>query len=160
MEPITEEMGIHKEWMIEAREQTLETLPDFITKLTTQYDHDYGTICHAIAAAAVGAAWAVEKSPQGGITGFQAGAITWEIIRGWNGSMLGDCGAKIVKYENMLYPQYEQDFDKKISSGVWKNIKKQASENLALKGGNENVLAHWKSIADGVVPFGYEVEAE
>ena len=73
---ITEEMGIHKEWMKRARDMTMADLPEFLRELTEDYDHDYGTICHAIAAAAVAAAWSVERTPQGGITGFQAGAIT------------------------------------------------------------------------------------
>lgn len=63
---ITEQDKIHEEWYKEASEMTLENLPEFLRKLTEDYSHDYGTICHAISAAAAAAAWAVEKSPCGG----------------------------------------------------------------------------------------------
>ena len=36
---------------------------------------DYGTVCHAIALSAVA------RTAQGGITGFQAGAVMWEFIK-------------------------------------------------------------------------------
>ena len=84
MKTITEEMKIHEEWYKQAKEQTLETLPAFLNHLINDYGHDYGTICHAIAAGAIGAAYALERSPQGGITGFQAGCIMWCFIRHWN----------------------------------------------------------------------------
>lgn len=122
---ITEEMKIQEEWYKEARDMTIDKLPDFLNKLTDQYHHDYGTICHAVAAAAIGAAWAVEKSPAGGITGFQAGAIMWEFIRQWNFSY-NKTGLRIIDYDNFLYPQYAEKFDKVLSADVWKAIQKEA----------------------------------
>ncbi len=80
---ITEEMGVHKDWYKQAEKQTLESLPEFMRHLLSDYQHDYGTICHAVAACAVGAAWAANSAPHGGITGFQAGAVMWEFIRHW-----------------------------------------------------------------------------
>lgn len=38
---------IKEEWKGEARKCTLETLPVFLQKITTEYQHDYGTICPA-----------------------------------------------------------------------------------------------------------------
>src|SRR5690349_20327046 len=71
--PITEESGEHKQWYVDAHapEMTLETLPEFLRHLTEDYHHDYGTICHALAAGAIATAYAMDRSPQGGITGFQ-----------------------------------------------------------------------------------------
>lgn len=46
-------------------------------------EHDYGTICVAIGAIAAAAARAADRSPNGGITGFQAGAVFWEFTRAW-----------------------------------------------------------------------------
>jgi len=68
---IREEDGIQKEWYEEARKMTVEQLPMFLKKLVEDYQHDYGTICHAVAAGALSAAHAVNHSPTGGITGFQ-----------------------------------------------------------------------------------------
>lgn len=155
---ITEEDGTHEQWMLDAKTQTLATLPNFLRMLTEDYEHDYGTICHAIAAAAIAAAWAVEHSPQGGITGFQAECIAWEIIEGW-GSF--DKGPKrMLNFANMLYPQYEHDFEKTILPGTWEFLKTEAKKNLDHKSPwvSAEVTAHWQSIVDGKVPFGYRVK--
>ena len=47
---ITELDGLQEEWYKEAKSQTMETLSTFITGLVSNYEHDYGTICHAITA--------------------------------------------------------------------------------------------------------------
>lgn len=157
--PITEEEGIHKEWMVAAKDMTADKLPEFIRHLTEDYLHDYGTICHAIAAAAVAAANAVENSLQGGITGFQAGAVTWEMLRGWNPSLMGECGTRITNYDHLLYPQYEYQFTS-ISEEIWQKVQEEAGKKI--EGANAfvagAVLDHWHSIAAGHVPFGLRVE--
>ena len=61
---ITEEMHLEKEWFEQAREQKLETLPEFMNHILNDYRHDYGTICHAISACALAAAWAADNSDQ------------------------------------------------------------------------------------------------
>jgi len=154
-QPITEEQGVHKEWYAEAREMTLEKLPEFLRKLTEDYGHDYGTICHACAAAAVGAAWAVERSPEGGITGFQAGAIFWEFWKHW---LHEDGPARILKYSEALYPQYESLFTT-ISPDSLAWLKEQATKKLADgEKAADAVLEHWRFLANGGVPFGLRVE--
>lgn len=156
---IAEEDGFQKEWMERARAMTAEGLPEFVRHLTEDYRHDYGTICHAIAAAAVAATYAVERSPQGGITGFQGGAVMWEIIRGWSPDMIGECGARLTKYDRLLYPQYEGYF-RTITPEVWGQVQETATAKLAsadhcVAG---QVVDHWHSIAAGHVPFGLTVE--
>lgn len=156
-EAITEEQGIHKAWYDEAKAMTAEKFPEFFRKLTEDFDHDYGTICHAIAAAAVGVANAVNRSPAGGITGFQVGAVMWEFIRVWQGI---DGPVRLVQYDDLLFPQMAHKFTA-ISAETWKHIQDKARENL--RGSNEfahpDVIAHWKSIAAGQVPFGLTIEA-
>ena len=126
----TEEFNsIKEEWLVKAKEATLDTLPSLLKELTEDYQHDYGTICHAVAVAAQAAAWAVNARPQGGITGFQAGAVMWEFVRDWNFSD-NKTGLKIVDYDNMLFPQDEDKFSKSISKGVWDNLQKEASEKI------------------------------
>jgi hypothetical protein len=159
---ITEEMNIQDKWYEDARHMTLEKLPEFLDKLAFEYQHDYGTICHAIAASAIAASWAMNDTEQGGITGFQAGAIMWEYIRHWQhfkGPM------RLVTYSDMLYPQHEDRFTKTISSNTWEYLQKEAAEKLKEQEivGNqcsERVLAHWQSIVDGNIPFGFELEQE
>jgi hypothetical protein len=142
---IDESMNIHKEWFKEANEMTLEKLPDFLKKLTENYEHDYGTICHAIAAAAIAAAWAVERMPQGGITGFQAGCIMWEFIKHWNFSY-NKTGLGLIDYDNFLYPQYADRFDKTISSDIWAAIQKEAKAKL--EDADTKYAAYLKSVKE------------
>lgn len=165
MQSITEEgsRDIIDGWYVEAKTQTLDTINAFIAKLATEYSHDYGTICHAITAAGYAAMCAVDHSPQGGITGFQAGAIQWEIIRAWG--VFGQKGdpLRIVNYENMLYPQYEDKFASTISPSTAEWLKEHATKKLqdpANATAHPDVIEHWKSVAGGVVPFGYTVEAK
>lgn len=127
---ITENDGVHKEWYEDAKNQTLESLPEFMRHIAADYGHDYGTICHALAAGAIAAATAINKSPSGGITGFQAGAVMWEFIRNWNFSS-NKCGLRIIDYDNFLYPQYADKYQKTITPDTWKAIQEEAASQIA-----------------------------
>ena len=134
------------------------SLDDFIKHLQNDYEHDYGTICHAIAAAGVQTMRHVNRGLQGGITGFKAGAVMWGVLRHWNHV---DGPARILQYEDMLYPQYEYKF-KTIDSETHKYLIKMANDRLVE---NEehvhpNVRAHWQKVAAGIIPFGYTIEGE
>lgn len=154
---ITEEDGLHKEWYEEASKQTLETLPAFLNKLVSEYDHDYGTICHATAASAVGAAWAIGNDPNHGITNHQAGGIMWLFIQNWMGI---DSPLRLMNFKDMLYPQYENKFQKTISQETFDYLQTKAKELLAEENHytKPNVELHWRSIINGEVPFGYTLE--
>lgn len=156
--PITEESGVHESWYAEAREMTLEKLPEFLNRLANSYGHDYGTICHAIAAAACAAARAMDRTDQGGITGFQGGAVMWEFIVHWDESRLGK-PLRILDYAEMLFPQCKEQFTT-ISESTWEYLQKRANELLAEHEGtyiNPSVRDHWRRIANGEVPFGFSV---
>jgi hypothetical protein len=160
---ITEEHDrqIIDEWYERARKQTPDTINLFIRELAMDYQHDYGTICHAIAAAGIGAMWAVEHGPQGGITGFQAGAIQWEIIKHWGAIGTKDAPMRFVDYDHMVYPQYATQFEKRINKNTWEYLQKKARALLDQdQQGHADwgVRDHWQSIVDGRVPFGYSVE--
>lgn len=132
-QPITEtdNKQLLKDWQEEARKQTLETLPAFLNKLATGYSHDYGTICHALAAAACGAAWAMNAGEQGGITGFQGGAVMWQFIRAWQYTG-NECGLRILDYDKLLYPQYADTFEGQLMEGyTWKQVREVAKRKLA-----------------------------
>lgn len=155
MKTITEDQNIHAAWYMEAREQTMETLPAFLKKLTEEFNHDYGTICHAIAACALGTAWAVNKSDQGGITGFQSGAVMWGFISHWGG--YEGKPMCLRDYSDMLYPQYEEKFTT-ITSDTWEYLKKEAAKKIAeTPDMAPHVLAHMQSIVAGTVPFGMKI---
>jgi hypothetical protein len=151
-------MRVHLQWYQDAKTQTVDTLPEFVRHLTDDYEHDYGTICHAITAAALAAAHAVDHSSSGGITGFQAGAIMWEFIQEWQD--LWDQPLRLVHYEHMLYPQYDRDFAQLITPSTWRWLQEQATKHLRESGGSVSVRQHWESIVAGVVPFGFFVAEE
>lgn len=161
---ITEETLNYKEWEKEARKQTMGTLPKFIDHLMNDYVHDYGTATKAVAAAALGAAWATCKVQ--GLTGFQGDCVMWLFIKGWIKTD-NKTSLRLVDFDKMLYPQYETYFDKTISKRIWERIQKEAKRNIEEddKRGDEvkahpHVRAHWQSIVDGRIPFGYTIKED
>lgn len=158
MKTIHEEDETHKEWYVTAKKMTLDRLPAFLKELSEDYQHDYGTICHAIAAAAIAAANAIEHSPCGGITGFQESCVMWEFISNWDSSYK-DKPLRLLDYSNILYPQYATTFQT-ISKETWSWIQKEAAKKLSED--NEDVhpavITHWKSLIEGEVPFNLSVE--
>lgn len=155
-ESINEVMHLEEEWFSQAAKQTLKTLPDFINHIMNDYFHDYGTACHAVAACALAAAWAANDKE--GLTGFQAGFVMWDFVKQWNNKG-NKCGMRLVDYDKMLYPQYEDEFGKRISADVWHRIQAEAKKNLEEREYfvHPAVKAHWESIVKGEVPFGYKV---
>ena len=156
---VTEEMHPEKAWFAEAKKMTEEGLSDFFARIIHGYNHDYGTACHAVAACALAAAWAACGENDIGLSGFQAGFVMWDFIRDWK-YRHNKCGLRLVDYDNMLYPQYDDKFEKAIDRYTWEALQKQALENLEKysKYAHPDVIDHWQSIVDGIVPFGYEVK--
>jgi len=152
------EQELRTEWQKEAREQTLDTLPAFLAKLAA-YPHNYGTIVVALGAGAVATARALDRTPNGGITGFQAGGVMWEFIQGWDANMAGDNPQRLVNYGDLLYPQYATKFTS-ISPETWDWAQQEAKRHLQEEEfAHPKVREHWESIAGGNIPFGLSVEA-
>jgi hypothetical protein len=156
---LKEEDEVQEQWYANAKEQTLETLPAFLRHLSEDYVHDYGTIVHALAAGAIATTWALNHTDTGGITGFQASAIMWEYMKHWAHISFP---ARLLKFEDMLYPQYKQKFDKVMDRETWSWLQDQANINLKKEAEDVaiEVRNHWEAIAAGRVPFGYSVKAE
>lgn len=161
IQAITEkDKAIIEEWYKEAKKQTIDTLPQFMKHVLGDYDHDYGTIVKAIGACAIAAAWSGNAHPNGGITGFQAGAVMWEFIRNWNHDD-NKCGMRLMDYDDMLYPQYEYRFDKVISPRLMENLADEAKRRLSESPEMcADVKAHMERIAKGIPPFGYKISDE
>lgn len=143
---ITEEMGIHEQWYTEAESMTMDNLSKFINHLIEDYHHDYGTICHALSAGALGTIHAMNSAPGdcGGITGFQAGCIMWQIVRNMNYKS-NKCGLKILDMDNLLYPQYAYKFCA-ISACTWETVQEEAGKRI-----KQSEKAHEKYEADMVL---------
>ena len=151
---IKEESGEHKAWYKEAEEiQTEDQLELFIDKLMHNYEHDYGTICHSLAAGALATLHVMNRGSQGGITGFQAGAVMWELLLHYGAFGLREGEpAKILKGRDLLFPQSVHRWQ-----GCSENTKKwltdQARTSLeTTPDAHPNVIAHWKKLAEGWCP--------
>ena len=157
---ITEDMRLQYEWYKKAKYIKPDDFPEFFRELTEDYIHDYGTVCHAMAAVGLAAMFAFNNSEgaRGGITGFQAGCVMWQIIRHMNYED-NKCGLRILDMDNLLYPQYEYKFCS-IGRDTYEAVKKEAQKRLSEKRAttHPSVVAHWESIVNGKIPFGLIIE--
>ena len=137
--------------------KSFDDLVAFLQRVKDNCNTGYGTAPRAIAQAALATAWYLASDF--GITGFQAGCTMWDFIRDWSYSG-NKCGLKIVDYDNMLYPQYDDHFEKTIKRYTFEALQNVAKDNLenSSKYTSPAVINHWKSIVDGNVPFGYVIE--
>lgn len=141
--PITEDMNLQDEWFKKTKSMKPDDFPEFFRELTEDYEHDYGTVCHAMAAIGLAAMRAFDRSEgaRGGITGFQAGCVMWEVIRHMNYEN-NKCGLRLLDMDNLLYPQYEYEFNT-IDKDVWKAVQEEARNRI-----KESVEAHEKYLSD------------
>jgi len=151
-----DELKLRDEWFAESKTiRDSAGLKVFVDKLIA-FSYGYGTIVRAMAAAMNAAFYALENSPQGGITGFQASCLFWDVEHLLG--IFGDGPKKMVKYSDLLYPQNQRVFNT-ISSETWAWLQREAEKNLHEAGhAHPDVKAHWQKIVNGVVPFGFTVE--
>ena len=133
--------------------KSFDDLIAFLQRVKDTCNTGYGTAPRAIAQAALATAWYLASDF--GITGFQASFVMWDFVRDWLYPD-NECGMKIVNYDNMLYPQYEYQYEKTISKDTFEALQKAARKKLEeRKAAHPAVIAHWQSIVDGNVPFAY-----
>lgn len=157
-EEVNIEQALRDEFKERVKDITLEELPAVINDLMDR-EHDYGSICVALGVLAAATAWACNKHKNGGITGFQAGAVFWEFARAWGSPQLGETGSRFVNYDNLLYPQYEDSFGT-IDRGTLERVRAAAVKKLADLNDDmvaTQVVEHWRYLANGGVPFGLRV---
>lgn len=125
----------------------IDDLIEYLNKLKIK-QHDYGTCCYAVSMAAVATFnW---MSDQLGITGFQASCADLDIIRRTR-HIKG--GFRILKYEDLLYPQYcddeyfptWRDLIKENKEWLREEAKKKLSESSTA---HPNVIHHWEYLAN------------
>jgi hypothetical protein len=140
--------------------KNIKRLPRFLRKMLKDAD-DYGSIAVALGYGSVACAWAMNKHKNGGITGFQAGFVMWTFIREWEHKH-NKTGLRILDYDNMLFPTYEDRFEKTITKSMWESLQEMAKKKLEEKEEHvaPRVINHWQSIVDGTVPFGYTVKED
>ena len=148
----------YKEYIYEKANKVVskEDLDILLKEVVNDKELDYGKVIYAISACMLATVNYIDRSEVGGITGLQASFIGWEMIK----KLMHESkvGMRLVDYEMMLYPQYEDSFQKTISESMWIEIQNQAKIALEkFPGANSEVIKHWKNIIKGIVPFGYEV---
>ena len=157
---ITEDdVDIIESWYVQARKLNNYTELDFFLKaLMSEWNHDYGTVIHAMTAGSIATIHVMNQDEdQGGITGFQASCMMWQFMQKFN-QLEGPM--KLMQYEKMLYPQYKHRFDKTISPETWEWLQTEAGKKLGDYGlkADPKVIAHWETIVKGRIPFGYKVK--
>ena len=136
---------------------TFDDLINFLRNIKDNYNCGYGEAPRAIAQASLAVAWYLSR--EFGITGLQAGTVMWDFIHDWLYTT-NECGMRLVNYDEMLYPQYEYEFQKTISLDTFKSLQKKAQQLIETNGeyAHPAVIEHWKSIAAGNIPFGYTIK--
>ena len=136
--------------------KSLDDLMNYIQNIRDNYDIGYATAPRAIAQAALATSYYLADMFD--ITGFQASCVMWDFIKDW--SFRGKkCRMKIIKYEDMLYTQYNNKLQKTNSKDTFEALQKAAENNLKKhQFSSSAVIKHWKSILDSNVPFEYVIE--
>ena len=143
----------YDEWYEQARKQTQSTIGEFIKDLLSK-EHTYDSIIHAAAASAIAGIRAINSDEsQGGITGFQIGAIQAEFI-----AHLGvtEIPARIQEFRRMLYPSGKYRFIG-IDQRAWDWVQHEAATMLMSGPTDEKLADHLRNIVSGIPPWGMYV---
>lgn len=155
---ISEQDKVHLEWYKRSsKSMTEEEMKKFNDELFNDHHHDYGTICHAVAASTL--THLNNLLYKESMTGLQSSFVMWEIIQ----RMFNiEVGAMLIKFDDMLYPQYEYKFNSNtIDNNTFKLLQEKAQERMDESGlMTSRVRHHMQSIVDGKIPFGYELETK
>lgn len=151
--------ALYEEWKKQAKECTPDTVGEFIRKLVNGHHHDYDSIAVALSVAALAGAWAVEHAEQGSLTGFQWGWASHRAVAMMNYES-SQFGIRIQDMDNLLYPQYADNFAfVKVSRTFADKLRAEAQrllekENTAAPA----VLAWWTLLANGDFPTWMQVK--
>ncbi len=91
-----------------------------------QDEFDYGRIAYACCAAAFAGFNVMNRTKNGGITGFQAGCMMWEMVHKFG--MFSDGPLRIQDFDNLRYPQYDHKWTVRISQEDANTLMERAKE--------------------------------
>lgn len=138
--------------------KTKKDLDELLSEVIESKDLCYGKIVYAICGCMKATMNYINNSEIGGITGFQAGFIGWEMIKEYT-VVSSNTALKLINYDDMLFPQKKERFDKVIEKDIWESIQSEANKKIAENpDAHKKVIKHWKKIVNGKVPFGFKVK--
>lgn len=153
-----EELDFRKKYEGKENISTMKEFQDLFDEALKDAN-DYGSIVVCCALMMNAAFNLVNRSSSGGITGFQAGCLMWEMVKKY-GTFSENAPLSIVDWNNLLYPQYSDQFVT-ISRATLERVQENAKKKLEQLKGDEFcspvVLAHLQSVAGGKAPFGLRV---
>lgn len=123
---------------------TLEELNTYITTLETR-SHDYATAAYTMSMAAT--ATFNYMAFKLGVTGFQASCADLDVLRRTRNLT---CPFKIIKADDMLYPQYDIPADVNKTIEKWEQWAAEAAEKLIAAttyNTHPRVMKHWQMLA-------------
>lgn len=140
---------LEKEWYREIDTLTSQSkFNNFIKKLTSGYEHDFGTSLCALACIVN----ATIRFYGGGLTPIQANYLMWKIIRK-TFNYDDKIGLQLIQYEKLLYTNCEQNFELGIDKNQHLTLIDTAKIYLEKhKEAPKEVKEHWKKIASGWLP--------
>ena len=98
--------------------KTKKDLDELLSEVIESKDLCYGKIVYAICGCMKATMNYINNSEIGGITGFQAGFIGWEMIKEYT-VVSSNTALKLINYDDMLFPQKKELFDKVIEKDIW-----------------------------------------
>lgn len=148
---------LEKEWYKEVDTLTTKSkFNEFIKKLTSGYEHDFGTSLCALACIVN----ATIRFYGQGLTPMQASYLMWKIIRK-TFNFDDKIGLQLIQYEKLFYTDYAQSFELHIDNNQHKTIMFTASENLRkYPNADRKIIEHWKKLANGWLPENIVVYGE
>jgi hypothetical protein len=136
--------------------KTQQDLMDFLKEIMG-HEHNYGTVVVAVGQGMMATMGHMNQSL--GLSGHQGSFVGWEIMK-----VVFDLkgGARLLDFDDMLFPQYAYKFANTISKSVFDRLQSEAARRLMAhyeEGASVNpeVRTHWETIVKGDVPFGWSV---
>lgn len=144
-------------WYAEAYHMELERLPEFIRRMLLSKPDQEDGILHALVAGALATVAAMSKAYGKPMNAAIADKLMYRFVARWRG-IVGPI--KILRFEQMLYPVFKQNFANTIGQGTWAWLQDTAARKLLrAKNPKADWRWHWQKIAqDKEVPFGWKVE--
>lgn len=152
-----EQTEFEKKYKGKENVKNIDEFASLLKQATADAD-DYGSIVMCCALMMNAAFHLVDNGPSGGITGFQASCLMWEMVKKY-GMYSDNVPLRLIDYSDLLYPQNEHKFNS-LPKETWEWAVKEAKEKLQKEDVNTwhpSVFYHIKDIAEGQVPFGLKV---